>query len=99
MKSNGKNLLISMMLLLGMLLCYNIYFQQKNSSSPIELSDENDSSSVITDIDLDLNEEVQIIYELEFFPIVQNFTQHQHFHFTNRFARPFFPVWQPPKLI
>ena len=94
-----KNIVNSILLLVGMLLCYNICFQQSNTSSLlVELNSENSSSPNFVDFDLDINEEDQIIYGLEIFLMVEKYTQHNHFYYTGRLSQPFYPVWQPPKL-
>ena len=93
-----KNLVNSILLLMGMLLCYTICFQQSNASPLVELSSENSSSPDFVDSDLDISEEDQIIYGLEFFLMVEKYTQHNHFYHTSRSSQPFYPVWQPPRL-
>lgn len=93
-----NNLVNSILLFVGMLLCYNICFQQSNtSSSLVELNSENCLSSNFVDFDLDINEDDQIIYGLEIFLMVEKYTQHNHFYYTNRSSQPIYPVWQPPK--
>lgn len=98
MKLSRKNLVNSIVLLVGMLLCYTICFQQSDSSTLKELSSENISHSDCCDADYDFNEEDLIICTIEFSSLVENSTNNNHFHFNSRSARPFFPVWQPPKL-
>lgn len=98
MKLCRKNLVNSILLLVGMLLCYNICFQQSNTSPLVELSSENCLSPNFVDSDLDISEEDQIIYGLEIFLMVEKYTQHNHFYYTSSSSQPFYPVWQPPKL-
>lgn len=98
MKLCLKNLVYSILLFAGMLLYYNVCFQQSHASSLVELNAENSSSSNFVDFDLDMNEEDQIIYGLEIFLMVEKNTQHNHFYYTGRSSQPFYPVWQPPKL-
>lgn len=98
MKINQKNIISGIVLLMSMLLFFDICFQQTSTSSLIELSDENRSNSNCIDSDSELNEECQIIFAVEFSPIVEQIGFHNHFHFTNRLTQPFFSVWQPPKL-
>jgi hypothetical protein len=93
-----KNLVNSILLFVGMLLCYNICFQQSDSSSLVELHSENSLSPNFVDFDLDINEEDQIIYGLEIFLMVEKYTQHNHFYITSKSSQPFYSVWQPPKL-
>ena len=93
-----KNLVYSILLFMGMLLYYNICFQQSNTSSLVELNAENSSSPNFVDFDLDINEEDQIIYGLEIFLMVEKYTQHNHFYITSKSSQPFYSVWQPPKL-
>lgn len=98
MKLCRKNLVNSILLFVGMLLCYNICFQQSNTSTLVELNSENSSSPNFVDFDLDMNEDDQIIYGLEIFLMVEKYTQHNHFYYASRSSQPFYPVWQPPKL-
>lgn len=93
-----KNLVNSIVLCLGMLLCYNICFQQSNTSSLVELSSENSLSSNFVDFDFDINEEYQISYEMKFFLLKEKNNQHIHFHHTSKASQPFYSIWQPPKL-
>ena len=92
-----KNIVNSIVLLVGMLLCYNIYFEQSDTSSLVELNAENSSSSNFIDLDFEINEEDQIVHRLEFLLMVKKYTQHNHFHFTRKSSQPFYTVWQPPK--
>ena len=93
-----KNIVNSILLLVGMLLCYNISFEQSHTSPLVELSSENSSSPDFVDFDLDISEEDQIIYGFEIFLMVEKYTQHNHFYHTSRSSEPFYPVWQPPRL-
>ncbi|WP_449532498.1 hypothetical protein [Flavobacterium sp.] len=87
-----------MLLLLGILFCYDICFQEIKISSLVELSSENNLSSNTNSVDLDIIEEDQIIFAQEFFSTVENTIEHVHFHVTCSSAQPFLAVWQPPKL-
>ena len=93
-----NNLVNSILLFVGMLLCYNICFQQSNTSSIVELNSENCLSSNFVDFDLDINDDDQIIYGLEIYLMVEKYTHHNHFYYTSRSFQPIYPVWQPPKL-
>ena len=83
---------------MSMLLFLDICFQENSTSSLIELNAENHSNLDGIDSDSELNEEDQIVFAVEFVSMVEHITYHNHFHFINTAARPFFPVWQPPKL-
>jgi hypothetical protein len=98
MKLSRKNLVNSIVLLVGMLLCYNICFQQSDTSNSIEFSAEDISNCDCFDADFELNEEDPIICAIEFSSIVENRTNKNDFHFNSRSVRPLFDVWQPPKL-
>lgn len=98
MKLCQKNLVKSILLVMSMLLCYTIYYEQKKSSSVIELSADNGSTMESPDSDLDLNSEFQIISDIEFSSLVEKQTQHHYFHFTIKLFPPFYSVWQPPRL-
>jgi hypothetical protein len=98
MKPSRKNFVNSIVILVGMLLCYNICFQQSDSSTLKELSSEDVSNSDCFDADFELNEEDPIICSIEFSSMVENSTNIARPHFNSRSIRPHFPVWQPPKL-
>ena len=98
MKLRQQNIVSSILLLLGMLLCYDICFQETKISTLVELSSENNSSSNSNGVDLDFIEEDQIVYALEFFSITEKSIEHVHFHVGCSSSRPFLSVWQPPKL-
>jgi len=98
MKIRKKNIITSTLLLLGMLLCYDICFQETKISSIVELCSENNSCSNNTTLDLDIIEEDQFIYALELFSSIEKKTEHVHFHVSSSTAQPFLAVWQPPKL-
>ena len=98
MELNKKNIFNCILLLVSMLLCFDICFQENSNNSVIELSAENNLNSDCIDSDSELNEEGQIIFAVQYFLTVEQITHHNHFHFTNRFSLPFFSVWQPPKL-
>ena len=93
-----KNLANTIVLIMCMLFCCASYFEQKNTSSLIELNTENNSILECVDSDLDLNEEIQIFVALNYSIMVEKQVQHNHFHFDNRLVQQFYPVWQPPKL-
>lgn len=93
-----KKLVINIVLFLGMLLCYNICFQQSNTSLLVELSSENSLSSNFVDFDYDINEEYQISYGMKFFLLLQKDNQCNHFHYISKTSQPFYSIWQPPKL-
>lgn len=84
------------MFLLGILLGYNICSQYSSISLSVETTAENDSSSSCFDFNSEVYEEDQIVCETEFVAVV--YTQHQYLHITCQSSRPFFSVWQPPKL-
>lgn len=98
MKICQKNLVIGIVLVMGIFLCCTIYFEQRKSASLIELNAENNSALECVDSDLDLNEEIQIFSTPEVLSVVDTYSQHNHFHFTNIALRLFYPIWQPPKL-
>ena len=98
MKLSRKNILCGIVLLMSILLYFDICFQQNSNSSLIELSAESNLNSDSIDSDSELNEEDQIIFAVEFFSMVEQITHHNHFYFIKESTRPFFSVWQPPKL-
>lgn len=98
MRLSRKKIVNCILLLVGMLLCHNICFQQSDSSRLIELSAEDASTSNCSDVDYEINEEDSVTFSVEFLSMVENSSTNNHFHFNSRSARPFFPVWQPPKL-
>ena len=101
MKISWKHIVASSMLFIGMFLCYDISFQQSDSSSSssfIEICSENNSISEGSSIDFDINEEDQIIYRVPFSTWVEINSNHPHVLIAGRSVRPFFNVWQPPKL-
>ena len=99
MKINPKNSLTSIMLIMSMLLFFDICFQEIPTSSVIELCAENHPNGDYIDSDSELNEEDQLVFASEFFALPESITHHNYFHSTTRLKFPFFPVWQPPKLI
>ena len=98
MKIGQKKIISSIVLLMGMLLCCAVYFEQSNNASLLEVSAENISDLECIDLDLDPNEEIQIISTPEGLSVVERCTKHSHFHFIQTTVQPFYPVWQPPKL-
>lgn len=93
-----KNIVFSIVLLLGMLLSYNAYFQYNNSSSSIKITVENNLTSNCFGSDSEILAEDQLTCATEFLSAVKKNTENNHFFFTSRLSRPFFAVWQPPKL-
>ncbi len=98
MKLSRKHIVASIVLFVGMFLCYDISFQQSDSSSIIEICSDNNSTSEGSNIDFEINEEDQIIYILPFSTLVEKNSNHPHALISGRSVRPFFNVWQPPKL-
>lgn len=93
MKFRQKNIFNCIILVLSMLVCFDVCFQENKISSLVELS--TDNSSVI---DSDFIEDELFQCTLEFLPQPKITTQHEHFHVLSSEAQPFLPVWQPPKL-
>ena len=98
MKRNGKKIVNNIVLLIGVLLCFAVFFQQNDHSSLFDISTEKNSSSISFDNDVDLNEEELLVLSVEFLRITEKITFHEHFHFISDSAQPLFTVWQPPKL-
>ncbi len=81
-----------------MLLNYNLYFQQQNASSSIELRTGNDSISNCFMFDFEILEDAQVSYKPIFLTSVEKNTEQNYFHISCRLSPPYFTVWQPPKL-
>ena len=99
MKVSANNIFSCIILVLGLLLLADVCVQQKDTSLLTELNADNTSSLDAVDPDLDLSEEHQITFSIEFSALVEQLTVHNHFQIANRSTRPCFSVWQPPELI
>lgn len=98
MERNSKKIVNNIVLLIGVLLCFAVFFQQNDHSSLFDISTEKNSSFINLDNDVDLYEEELVVHSVEFLRITEKITFHEHFHFISDSAQPFFTVWQPPKL-
>ena len=98
MKRNGKKIVNNIVLLIGVLLCFAVFFQQNDHSSLFDISTEKNSSFINLDNDVDLYEEELLVLSVEFLRITEKLTFHEDCHFISDSAQPFFTVWQPPKL-
>ena len=98
MERNGKKIVNNIVLLIGVLLCFAVFFQQNDHSSLFDISTEKNSSFINLDNDVDLYEEELLVHSVEFLRTTEKITFHEHFHFISDSAQPFFTVWQPPKL-
>lgn len=98
MAFSPKKIVFGVMFLLGILLGYNICSQYSSISLSVETTAENDSSSSCFDFNSEVYEEDQIVCETEFVAVAEVYTQHQYLLITCQSSRPFFSVWQPPKL-
>ena len=98
MKRNGKKIVNNIVLLIGVLLCFAVFFQQNDHSSLFDISTEKNSSFINLDNDVDLYEEELLVHSVEFLRITEKITFREHLHFISDSAQPFFTVWQPPKL-
>ncbi len=93
-----KNIVYGLVLLLGMLLTYNVYFQYINTSLSIGIAAENNLTSTCFGSDSEILSEDQIICSMEFLSAGKKNEDNSHFLSTSRLSRPFFAFWQPPKL-
>ncbi|MCK8141335.1 hypothetical protein MW871_05460 [Flavobacterium sp. I-SCBP12n] len=98
MKFNRKKIFAAIVLLMSVLLCFDICFQENSNTSLIECSAEDTLHSDTIDFDNEVNEEHQIVFVMEFSSMVGHLTDHNHFYFSKGLQKPFFSVWQPPKL-
>jgi len=98
MKFTRKNIVFSIVLLMGILLSYSIYLQQSKISISIELSSENNSTSNCFNPDSETDEEDLITSKREIPTAVgvkNKLTKHT---VSCQLYRPSFTIWQPPKI-
>ncbi|UFH45227.1 hypothetical protein LNP27_08765 [Flavobacterium galactosidilyticum] len=98
MKISRKNILNSILLVVGMFLCYSVFFQESSTSTAIEISAENNLISIDFDGDFEVSEEELVFYTTEFESVFEKVSDTNHYHFNSLVSQPFLPVWQPPKL-
>ena len=98
MKISRKNILNSILLVVGMFLCYPIFFQESSTSTAIEISAENNLIVIDFDGDFEINEEELVFSKTEFESVFEKVSDTNHYHFNSLVSQPFLPVWQPPKL-
>ena len=98
MKISRKNILNSILLVVGMFLCYSVFFQEISTTTTVEISAENNLIAIDFDGDFEINEEELVFYATEFESVFGKVSDTNHYHFNSPFSQPFLPVWQPPKL-
>ena len=98
MKLSIKNIVAGIVLLMGMVLFYDPYFDSIDVSSKMEINSDNDRVSDIPSAELDFNEDEKIGYLFQFHSLVKIITNVSHFHVCLPAQQPFLSVWQPPKL-
>ena len=98
MKISRKNILNSILLVVGMFLCYSVFFQGISTTTAVEISAENSINVIDFDGDFEINEEELVFYATEFQSSTEKVSDTNHYHFNSPFSKPFLPVWQPPKL-
>lgn len=98
MKIAKKDIVFSIVFLMGALLSFNIYFQQSNFSERIELISENNSTSNCLSSDSEIHDDEQITSKLDTLFNFGVYNQSTSLLFTGQLIRPSFTIWQPPKL-
>lgn len=96
-KLTSKNMVLSFVLLMGILLNYNIYYQYSTIPENIELTSENTSSNNISS-DSEINIEEPISNKIEIVSSLGINKQDTHFKMTGLPFSTCFSVWQPPKV-
>ena len=98
MKISRKNILNSILLVMGMFLCSSVFFQESSTSTAIEISVENNLIAIDFDGDFEISEEELVFYTTEFESVFEKVSDANHYHSNSLFSQPFLAVWQPPKL-
>ena len=98
MKISRKNILNSILLVVGMFLCYSVFFQETSTSTAIEISAENNLIAIDFDGDFEVGEEELVFFTTEFESVFEKVNDANHYHFDSLISQPFLAVWQPPKL-
>lgn len=97
MKLSLKNSVSCAVLLIGMLVCMNTFFQKLTSSSLTELTPIENTNIDSNDLDfLELN---QMFASAGLLLVTKQFISHNHFYNSTSSTRPFLSVWLPPKLV
>ncbi|HAN77337.1 MAG TPA: hypothetical protein DCQ31_05950 [Bacteroidales bacterium] len=96
MKVAGKNIVLSVVFLLGILLGYGFFFQSDTGSC--EVYAENAPVSNCVGVDSDTHDEEVVSNEKTFLTFVSCKSQFIAIGTLSLFNRPSFTVWQPPKL-
>ena len=98
MKISRKNMLNSILLVVGMFLCYSVFFQENSTSTAIEISAENNLIAIDFDGDFEIDEEELVFSKTEFEAFFKKVNDVNHYHVKSLVSQPFLAVWQPPKL-
>lgn len=98
MKFTQKNIIFSIIFLLGIILTNNFYILHCKTLNIIEFASENKSSSNDISSDFEIHEEDQNFNSTEILAIITTILKHQYFHATSKPTMLFYTIWQPPKL-
>ena len=81
MKISRKNILNSILLVVGMFLCYSVFFQETSTATAIEISAENNLIAIDFDGDFEVGEEELVFFTTEFESVFKKVNDANHYHF------------------
>jgi hypothetical protein len=93
-----KNLILSIVFIMGMILSYGIYYQYNNSRLKIEFVSQSSSSSESFTADSGIHEEDQVIDKVEILSFVGINKSAIIIAVNLQLSQPSFSFWQPPKI-
>ncbi|MDF1517781.1 MAG: hypothetical protein RQ864_09990 [Lutibacter sp.] len=98
MIKSSKNILVTFVVVIGMLLSFTIYYSGVDISFSTEITAENNSSSenLISTADASADDQIHICYDIPNFD--SNLIESKILSSFFVLSQPSFSIWQPPKI-